>query len=159
MFLRLTNYHKSLLLNPLFMSVHLELVCSVCRSKSKFKFEIWTLENPPDWKFQILTDTHSKFGQDPDRIRTVLSADVCVIVLYKMKIPMYSNVFLSWSMIHGTLRALKSSYAVIVSCPFFIAACFTRFTIKLIICFSQIRKMTLVFIFYFCYLNVSALIE
>ena len=43
--------------------------------KIKFKFEIRTLENPPDWKFQILTDRHRTVN--PDRIRTALSADVC----------------------------------------------------------------------------------
>ena len=43
--------------------------------KIKFKFEIRTLENPPDRKFQILTDRHRTVN--PDRIRTALSADVC----------------------------------------------------------------------------------
>ena len=42
--------------------------------KIKFKFEIRTLENPPDWKFKILTDRHHTVI--PDRIRTALSADV-----------------------------------------------------------------------------------
>ena len=40
--------------------------------KIKFKFEIQTLENPPDWKFQILPDRH----HTTNRIRTALSADV-----------------------------------------------------------------------------------
>ena len=42
--------------------------------KIKFKFEIRTLENPPDRKFQILTDRHRTVN--PGRIRTELSADV-----------------------------------------------------------------------------------
>ena len=43
--------------------------------KIKFKFEIRTLEHPPDWKFPILTDRHRIVNSD--RIRTAVSADVC----------------------------------------------------------------------------------
>ena len=46
--------------------------------KIKFKFEIRTLEKPPDWKFQILTDRHRTVN--PDRIWTALFADVCRMV-------------------------------------------------------------------------------
>ena len=42
--------------------------------KIMFKFKIRTLENPPDSKFQILTDRHRTVN--PDRIRTALFADV-----------------------------------------------------------------------------------
>ena len=41
----------------------------------KFKFEIRKLENPPDWKYKILTARHR--AVNPDGILTVLSADVC----------------------------------------------------------------------------------
>ena len=42
--------------------------------KIRIKFGIRTLENPPDWKFQILTERHHTVN--PDRIRTALSANV-----------------------------------------------------------------------------------
>ena len=47
--------------------------CAV--SDGQNQIQIRTLENPPDWKFQILTGRHRTVK--PDRSRAVLSADVC----------------------------------------------------------------------------------
>ena len=106
MFLRLANHHNNLLLNHLFMSVHLDL-----------------------WLW--ITFAHDFPNTSPDG---------------------NSN---EWKLYHRILLALKCSYAGSPSRVFIAAFVTRRITLQIIWQPDPIRKMIIIFIFYYRYCNAS----